>query len=78
MKATVTEVRDDFCSYANCALHEPVMITQSGRDHLVLLSAEQYVRVIRGDRRVWSTRDAPEEIVEAVRAAAMGPRHEHS
>jgi prevent-host-death family protein len=53
------------------ARHEPVTITKDGRDDLVLLSAEEYARLKRRDRRVGLTEDLPEEWVEAVRNARM-------
>jgi prevent-host-death family protein len=36
----------------DAALREPVIITKRGRPHLVLIDYEEYLRVIRRDRRV--------------------------
>jgi len=38
--------------FADRALSEPLTITQDGQDHLVLLSADEYERLKRRDRRV--------------------------
>ena len=40
-----------------------------------MISAEEYLRLKRRDRQVFSTANAPEEIVEAVRNSEMDPRH---
>jgi prevent-host-death family protein len=56
---------------AEKARREPVTITKDGRDDLVLLSAEEYARLKRRDRRVGLTEDLPEEWIEAVRKARV-------
>jgi prevent-host-death family protein len=56
---------------AEKARHEPVTITKDGRDDLVVLSAEEYARLKRRDRRVGLTEDLPEEWIEAVRNAKV-------
>lgn len=40
-----------FDRIADHAMSEPVTITRDGRDHLVLLSAGEYARLMRRDRR---------------------------
>ena len=76
MKVTATEIGKDFGHFADKALAEPIFVTKSGRDHVVILSAEVYARLLT-DRRAWHTSDAPADIVEAVREAAMDSRHGH-
>ena len=76
MKATAAEVIADFGQFADKALIEPIIVTKHGRDHLVILSAEKYGRLLRM-RRSWRTVDAPKEMVEAVRATRMDDRHVH-
>ncbi len=56
---------------AEKASHEPVTITRDGRDDLVLLSAEEYARLKRRDRRVGRAEDLPEEWIDAVRNAKV-------
>ena len=75
MKVTAAEVDKNFGQFADKALVEPVTITKYGREHLVLISAKEYARLKRRDRRVWSTAEAPADIVDAVRTAAMDERH---
>lgn len=40
---------------------EPVVITKNGRDRLVMLSAEEYARLKRRDRRVVHVEDFTDE-----------------
>jgi PHD/YefM family antitoxin component YafN of YafNO toxin-antitoxin module len=63
------------------ALVEPVTITNNGRDRLVMMSAEEYRRLKRRDRRVMGLEDFTEADLEALRrvqpsAAAAGFNHE--
>ena len=76
MKATAADVGKNFGQYADKALVEPVVVTKYGRDHLVILSADAYTRLIQ-HRRAWRTADAPADVVDAVREARMDPRHDH-
>jgi hypothetical protein len=50
------------------AIAEPVTITCNGRDRMVLLSAEEYSRLKRRDRRVMTLDDFTEEDVQALRS----------
>ena len=56
------------------ALVEPVAITRHGREHLVLLSAEEYRRLKRRDRRSHATEELPEWLVDAIAEAEMDAR----
>jgi PHD/YefM family antitoxin component YafN of YafNO toxin-antitoxin module len=63
------------------ALVEPVTITNNGRDRLVMMSAEEYRRLKRRDRRVMGLEDFTEADLEALRrvqpsAEAAGFNHE--
>jgi prevent-host-death family protein len=77
LKATAADVGKNFGQFADKALVEPVTITKYGREHLVLLSAEEYRRLKQRDRRAWATSEAPAEIVQAVADAKMDDRHAH-
>lgn len=70
-KVTIGEFEDSPSSIAENALREPVVITKQGRDHLVLLSAEEYARLKRRDRKVYAAEDLPEEWVEAIEKARV-------
>lgn len=56
---------------------EPVIITNQGGDDLVLLSAREYERLQRGDRRVHLAAEFPDDLLELVEAARMDERHNH-
>jgi len=49
------------------ALVQPVTITNNGRDRLVMLSAEEYHRLKRRDRRVMGLEDFTQADLEALR-----------
>lgn len=71
IRMTKAELPGGLSALAEKARHEPVMITKDGRDDLVLLSAEEYARLKRRDRRVGLTEELSEEWIEAVRAAKV-------
>lgn len=49
--ATSAEVQKQFGRYREVALREPVIITNHGRDSLVMLSAEEFKRLKALDTR---------------------------
>ena len=49
-------------------------ITKQGRDHLVLVSAAEYARLKRRDRKVGRAGDLPDEWLEVVRKAEVPRR----
>ncbi len=57
------------------ALHDPVAITNHGRDCLVLMSAAEYRRLKRRDRMAFAITEMPEAFVEALcrQATAADP-----
>ena len=69
MKTTAAEVGKNFGQFADKTLVEPVTITKYGRDHLVLISADEYARLKRRDRRVYRAGALPDDLVEAIRHA---------
>jgi prevent-host-death family protein len=66
IRMTEADLHQGLGALADRARREPVTITKDGRDDLVVLSAEEYARLKRRDRRVGLTEDLPEEWVEAV------------
>jgi prevent-host-death family protein len=70
-RVTASEFQKAFGALSDKALREPVAITKQGRDHLVVLSAEEYARLKRRDRKVYTVDNLPEEWLEAVRNAKM-------
>ena len=72
VRMTEAELQEGFRALADRARRGPVTITTpDGRDELVVLSAEEYARLKRRDRRVGLTEELPEEWVEAVRNAKV-------
>ena len=77
VRMTEAELQQGFRALADRARREAVTITTpdgttpDGRDELVVLSAEEYARLKRRDRRVGLTEELPEEWVEAVRNAKV-------
>ena len=70
-KVSLTEFQNNVQRYEDQALTEPVTITEDGRDRLVLLSAEEYARLKRRDRRVVVTRELTEEEIELISKAEV-------
>ena len=66
MKVTAAEVGKNFGQFADKALVEPVTITKYGREHLVLLSAEEYARLKRRDRQVYRAHEVPDDLLAAL------------
>ena len=76
-RVTAAEFQRTFGSLSDRALKEPVAITKHGRDHLVLLSAGEYARLKRRDRRVFATSELAAEDIAAFEGSRMQPRHDH-
>jgi prevent-host-death family protein len=74
---TSAEFQRNLGFYQDKALTEPVTITKNGREWLVLLSVEEYARLKRRDRRVFSSEDVADEQLAAIGAVEMSGRHRH-
>ena len=61
--------------YQDIALTKPVTITKNGRERTVLLSAQEYARLKRRDRRVIPAGQLSERQIEAIRNARVPDRH---
>jgi PHD/YefM family antitoxin component YafN of YafNO toxin-antitoxin module len=77
IRVTASEFHKSFGAVSDSALREPVTITKQGRDHLVVMAAQEYQRLERRDRIVRSIHDLPEEWLDAVANAEMDPGHDH-
>ena len=53
MRVSTAEFLKNYGVLADKALGEAVVITKNGRDRLVVVSAEEYVRLKRRDRRAF-------------------------
>jgi PHD/YefM family antitoxin component YafN of YafNO toxin-antitoxin module len=58
-------------------LTEPVTITKNGRDRLVVLSAEEYARLKRRDRRVIAAGELTEDEIALIAKAEVPAEHAH-
>ena len=70
-KITSVEFQRNLGLYQDKALQEPVTITKNGRERLVLVSVEEYERLKRRDRRVFSIDDVTDEQLAAAEAAQV-------
>ncbi len=76
-RVSASEFQQAFGALSDKARHEPIVITKHGRDSLVVMSAEEWERLKRRDRRVGLTTELPTEWVEAVRSAAIPEEFAH-
>lgn len=76
-RVSESEFQRAFGAVTEQALREPVTITKNGRDHVVVVSAEEYARLKRRDRHVGLTADLPEEWIDAVRQAEVPDEFAH-
>jgi prevent-host-death family protein len=73
MKVSSADFIKNYGTLADKALQEPVTITKNGRDRLVVMSAHEYSRLKRRDRRVVRLTDFTEEemaLIDATEPAA--------
>lgn len=70
-RVTASEFQQSFGALSDKARHEPVVITKHGRDSLVVMSAEEYGRLKRRERRVGLAGELSNEWLEAVENARV-------
>jgi prevent-host-death family protein len=68
---SAAEFQRNIGKYQDIALTKPVSITRNGRERTVLLSAEEYSRLKRRDRRVLAADELSEQQLAAIRAARV-------
>jgi PHD/YefM family antitoxin component YafN of YafNO toxin-antitoxin module len=76
-KVSTAEFIKNYGSLADKALTEPVVITKNGRDRLVVLSADEYARLKRRDRRVVRLEDFSDEEMALIARAEANPEDAH-
>ena len=74
---TAAEFHRNVGVYQDMALTKPVTITKNGRERTVLLSAEEFHRLKRRDRRVIAAGDLSGQQVEAIRNSEVPDQHKH-
>ncbi|MEA2740510.1 MAG: hypothetical protein QOH05_3817 [Acetobacteraceae bacterium] len=77
MRVTTAEFIKNYGALADKALSEPVTITKNGRDRLVVMSAEEYGRLMRRDRRAIQPEELSEQDLALIAAADVPPEHAH-
>jgi len=77
MKISTAEFIKNYGTLADKALSEPVVITKNGRDRLVVLSAEEYARLKRRDRRVVRLEDFSDEEMARIARTEARPDDAH-
>ncbi len=77
MRVTTADFIKHYGRLADRALSEPVTITKNGHDRLVVLSAEEYERLKRRDRRVVRAGDLTDEEIALIARAEVPAEHAH-
>lgn len=77
MKVSTAEFIRNYGALADKALAEAVTITKNGRDRLVVISADEYARLKRRDRRVVKLEDFTDDEMALIAKAEVPPGHEH-
>ena len=77
MRISTAEFIRNFETLADKALAEPVRITKHGRDHLVLVSAAEYDRLKRRDRRAVRIEDLTDDALELIAQAEVPTEFAH-
>jgi prevent-host-death family protein len=71
LRISTADFIKNFGALSDRALSEPVRITKHGRDRLVMLSATEYDRLKRRDRRVVRLEDLTDEELELIAQAEV-------
>jgi len=77
MRVTTAEFIKGYGALADKALTEPITITKNGRDRLVVVSAEEYERLRRRDRRAFRAEELSEADIALIAEGQMAPEHAH-
>jgi prevent-host-death family protein len=74
---TSTEFKNRVGEFQDKALAAPVHITKNGREHTILISAEEYHRLKLRDRQVFLVEELDDETLEAIANSKMPEGFEH-
>jgi len=72
---TAAEFHRNIGVYQDVALTKTVTITKNGRERTVLISAEEYARLKRRDRRAIAAGDLTDRQIGALREAKVPDQH---
>ena len=76
-KASAAKVAKNFGKYREAALSEPLTIQNHGRDSVVMVSAKEYHRLKKLDRKVLAVQELSERDIRAISESRMDERHAH-
>ena len=74
LEVSAKQVASKFGYYTDEAMLRPVGIQRHGFTRIVMISLNEYERLLRRDRQVILTEDLDEGTLEAIRAAEPGER----
>lgn len=74
-KASAAMVAKNFGRFREAALSEPLTVQNHGRDSVVMLSAKEYHRLKKLDRRVLAIQELSEREIHAISESKMDERH---
>ena len=77
MKISTADFIKNYGTLADKALTEPVIITKNGRDRLVILSADEYARLKRRDRRVVRLEEFSDDEMALIAQAEVSAEYAH-
>jgi hypothetical protein len=77
IRVSSTEFGKEVGRYQDMALAQPVVVTRNGRDRIVMISADEYMRLKRRDRQVFAAGELPDDIIDAIGNSEMDERHRH-
>ena len=74
LEVSAKQVASKFGYYTDEAMLRPVGIQRHGSTRIVMISLNEYERLLRRDRQVILTEDLDEDTLEAIRTAEPGER----
>ena len=77
VRVTAAEFHRNVGHYQDVALTQPVTITKNGKERTVLISAKEYHRLRRNDRRVYLAGETPDYLIEAIKQAEVPTEYNH-
>jgi prevent-host-death family protein len=77
MRVSSAEFIKKYGELADKALSEPVTITRNGRDRLVVLSVDEYLRLKKRDRRVIVSGQLTDEERQLIAQAEVPAKYAH-
>lgn len=70
------EVQKNFGAFREIAEREPVVVTRYNKPSVVILSADEYARLKRRDKRAMASEDLPDWLADRIEATRMDARHD--